>query len=138
MGEAGRNRIKHSTHIVLSSSGVVLLVLSLLAASASAATVARFTWTPQAPYVGQSVHFDGSASTCQRKPCTYTWSDEQPTGGLLGTGPVIDYTFQTTGTKYVTLTVQDRSRYIARAAMNRRPRPAFRSTGFGWWWAYMR
>lgn len=144
MGEAGSNRIdKHGRP----SSGAVLLDLSLLAAVvllavagavAHAATTASFTWSPQAPYVGQVVHFDGSASTCQRKPCTYTWTDEQPTGGLLGTGPVIDYAFQTAGTKYVTLTVTDRSRAVARAVMQRPSRPAFRSTGFGWWWAYMR
>ncbi len=70
---------------------------------------AAFTYSPAAPTAGQAVHFDASASTCAATPCTYSWSDLPPSGGVypLGTGTGFDFTFQVVGTKYVTLTVTD-------------------------------
>jgi len=70
---------------------------------------AAFSFSPASPLTGQSVHFDGSASSCQAAPCSYSWADDPPSGGSwpLGNGQSIDFTFQGAGTKYVTLTVTD-------------------------------
>ena len=55
------------------------------------------------------MHFDASGSTCAATPCTYSWSDLPPSGGVypLGSGTEFGFTFQVVGTKYVTLTVTD-------------------------------
>ena len=70
-----------------------------------------FSYSPGAPVTGQTVSFDGSASSCPDAPCTYSWADEPPSGGswALGTGQKISFTFQVVGTKYVTLTATDAS-----------------------------
>jgi hypothetical protein len=70
---------------------------------------AAFTYSPGGPVTGQSVHFDGSTSSCPNGPCTYTWADQPPTGGSwpLGSGQSIDFTFTGVGTKYATLTMTD-------------------------------
>jgi hypothetical protein len=93
---------------------VILLALTALAASADAQetlppTTAAFTFSPLAPRTGQPVHFDGSGSNCLQTPCTYTWTDQPPGGGVwpLGTGKTLDFTFHYVGTKYVNLTVRD-------------------------------
>jgi hypothetical protein len=79
------------------------------AVSLSPAPTAAFKYSPSAPSTGQSVSFDGSASTCSATPCSYTWADDPPTGGSwpLGSGQTISFTFQNVGTKYVTLTITD-------------------------------
>ena len=79
------------------------------AVSSLAAPTAAFKYSPSAPSTGQSVSFDGSASTCSATPCSYTWADDPPTGGSwpLGSGQTMSFTFQNVGTKYVTLTVTD-------------------------------
>jgi hypothetical protein len=79
------------------------------AVSSSPAPTAAFKYSPSAPSTGQSVSFDGSASTCSATPCSYTWADDPPTGGSwpLGSGQTISFTFQNVGTKYVTLTITD-------------------------------
>ena len=76
-------------------------------ANARPGPVAAFTWSPTAPTTGQVVHFDASASTCTATPCTYTWTDEPPGGGVwsLGSGPTLDFTFNLAATKYVNLVV---------------------------------
>ena len=78
-------------------------------ASAAAAPQAAFTYSPARPVTGQSVHFDGSRTTCASSPCTYTWADDPPSGGswALGSGQTITFTFSYVGTKYVTLSVTD-------------------------------
>jgi len=94
---------------------------SVSASSAATAIVAAdppaasFTYSPASPVTGQNVHFDASASTCSNTPCTYTWADNPPSGGSwpLGSGQTLDFTFQGTGTKYVTLTLTDASSYSA-------------------------
>ena len=55
------------------------------------------------------MHFDASGTSCAATPCTYSWSDLPPSGGIypLGSGTALDFTFQVVGTKYVTLTVTD-------------------------------
>jgi hypothetical protein len=70
---------------------------------------ASFGSSPAGPVTGQSVHFDGTASTCAAAPCSYTWADDPPSGGSwpLGSGQSLDFTFKNVGTKYVTLTVTD-------------------------------
>ncbi|MGZ4228367.1 MAG: heparin lyase I family protein [Solirubrobacteraceae bacterium] len=78
-------------------------------ATVGAATLA---WQPASPTTGQTVHFDGTSSSCSSSPCTYTWQDDgsDGPGGTnwpLGTGVTLDFTFQGTGTKYVRLTVRD-------------------------------
>jgi len=85
---------------------LILLALTALAASAGAAQgdppppSAAFTFSPLAPVTGQPVHFDGSDSDCLRPPCTYTWTDQPPGGGVwpLGTGETLDFTFHGVGT----------------------------------------
>jgi parallel beta-helix repeat protein len=67
---------------------------------------AAFGYSPSSPTVGSIVTFDGSSSTCQARPCSYSWTDAGD-GSQLGTGAIISATFQSTGTKYVTLTVTD-------------------------------
>jgi hypothetical protein len=73
------------------------------------APTAAFTFSPSSPVTGESVYFAGGASSCAATPCSYAWADDPPSGGSwpLGTGQSIDFTFQQTGTKYVTLTVTD-------------------------------
>ena len=78
-------------------------------AAVGAATLA---WRPATPTTGQTVHFDGTSSSCSSSPCTYTWQDDgsDGPGGTnwpLGTGVTLDFTFQGAGTKYVRLTVTD-------------------------------
>jgi hypothetical protein len=77
--------------------------------------VPAFIYSPSSPVAGQSVHFDASATTCASTPCTYSWADDPPSGGswALGTGQMMDFTFQDTGTKYVTLTVSDAANQTA-------------------------
>ncbi|MGN6870632.1 MAG: hypothetical protein ACTHMY_19750 [Solirubrobacteraceae bacterium] len=64
---------------------------------------------------GQSVRFDATGSTCADAPCSYSWADDPPGGGSwpLGSGQTINFTFQGTGTKYVTLTITDAANRIA-------------------------
>jgi hypothetical protein len=74
------------------------------------APAARFTVTPAAAVTGTQVTFDGSGSTCGAPPCSYTWKDVGPNGTgdwPLGSGTVISFTFNGTGTKYVRLTLTD-------------------------------
>jgi hypothetical protein len=77
--------------------------------AAPQAPTAGFTYSPGAPVTGQSVSFDGSASSCSYAPCTYSWADDPPSGGswALGSGQRISFTFSVVGTKYVTLTMTD-------------------------------
>ncbi len=76
---------------------------------------ASFTVNPASPTVGQTVSFNGTASTCADTPCTYEWSDDgsatQPPTTLwpLGSGETLSFAFQEAGTKYVRLTVTDAS-----------------------------
>jgi len=70
--------------------------------------VARFTFSPAAPVIGQPVAFDGSASDVGDGSATFTWTDE--TSGAvypLGTGSKLSFTFQQPGTKNVNLSVKD-------------------------------
>ena len=78
-------------------------------ASGLLAPAASFAYSPASPVTGQSVHFDGTGSTCAVSPCSYSWADDPPSGGSwpLGSGQSIDFTFVQAATKYVTLTVTD-------------------------------
>jgi hypothetical protein len=70
---------------------------------------ATFTYTPSSPVTGSPVKFDGNASSCAAKPCTYKWTDDgcpSPCGDL-GTGLTLVFTFVDVGTKAVRLTVTD-------------------------------
>jgi hypothetical protein len=88
-----------------------------------------FTVTPSSAQTGQTVRFDASASRCHgtggwlASNCSaYTWQDDgDPNDPLdspasLGTGRVMSRSFQTVGTKYVWLTVQDSSGRLTRTA----------------------
>ena len=108
----GRGGIVESrTDVVLTASDASGSATSARPAIVSAppAPTAAFNYSPASPVTGQSVHFDGTATTCAASPCTYTWADEPPTGGTwpLGSGPTIDFTFSIAATKYVTLSVTD-------------------------------
>ena len=76
---------------------------------------ASFGYSPASPVTGQSVHFDASGSKCFATPCTYTWEDDPPSGGIwpLGNGQTLDFTFVDPATKYVTLTVTDAANQTA-------------------------
>ncbi|MGN6869362.1 MAG: hypothetical protein ACTHMY_13265 [Solirubrobacteraceae bacterium] len=73
------------------------------------APTASFSYSPANPVTGQTVSFDGTASTCAAAPCSYSWADDPPTGGSwpLGAGSAITFKFTGVGTKYVTLSVTD-------------------------------
>jgi hypothetical protein len=83
-------------------------VCCTMVASAQALPIVSWTYSPTAPVVNQSVHFDGSASTCDFPPCNYIWYwnyTNGHSGGQMGNGPIIDYTFDSAGTKVVILKV---------------------------------
>ena len=50
------------------------------------APTAAFGFSPSSPQPGQSVSFDGSASTCGAPPGSYTWEDDPPGGGTYPLG----------------------------------------------------
>ena len=60
-------------------------LVPLLAAStttqvfANSGPTASFAYSPSYPVAGQPVSFDGSVSTCEAGPCTYTWTDDAVT-----------------------------------------------------------
>jgi hypothetical protein len=105
------------------------ILLTLAAALTLAAPAAEashrsprvdFTVTPSPAQTGQTVTFDASASRCfgsggwSASNCTsYTWQDDADANDPvdspypLGTGRVLSRSFQSAGTKYVWLTVQD-------------------------------
>lgn len=73
---------------------------------------AEFAYSPASPVTGTAVRLDGGASTCPATPCTYVWEDDgnDGPGGTqwpLGTGEVVNFTFQVAATKHVRLTVTD-------------------------------
>jgi beta-glucanase (GH16 family) len=85
----------------------------VLPASASAAVTAKYTYTPSTPVVETTTTFNGSASVCDRKPCSFTWRDDGADGPggdstLLGTGSMLLHTFHTAGDKFIRLTVTNR------------------------------
>ncbi len=81
---------------------------------------AAFTYSPSTPVTGQKITFDGTGSTCNATPCSYTWTDLGPDGPggsnyPLGTGQTLNFTFQVAGTKYVQLKVTDANGQTATA-----------------------
>ena len=110
----GSGDVGHAVRSVVTASnaaGSASAVSSVTQAVSVPPPTAAFTFSPSGPVAGQSVHFDASASTCASAPCSYSWADDPPSGGssALGSGQTLDFTFQTSGTKYVTLTVTDSS-----------------------------
>jgi parallel beta-helix repeat protein len=79
---------------------------TLAGAAGSQGPIASFTYSPASPVVGSAVSFDGSSSTCSPKPCSYIWTDDA-SGSQFATGAKVFYTFQSSGTKYVRLTITD-------------------------------
>jgi chitodextrinase len=63
-----------------------------------------FSYSPSSPTVGQQVSFDGSATSCYSTPCTYRWSNGTTE---FATGQTATLTYQTSGSKTVTLQVTD-------------------------------
>jgi hypothetical protein len=105
---------------------ILLTLAAVLTVAAPAAEAshrdprADFTVTPGQAQTGQTVTFDASASRCygsggwSASNCTsYTWQDDADANDpldspyALGTGRVLSRSFQSAGTKYVWLTVQD-------------------------------
>lgn len=89
------------------------VVAAVLPASAAAAVTARYTYTPSYPRVETTTTFDGTASVCDRKPCSYGWRDEGSDGPggastLLGTGTMLYQTFHSAGDRLIRLTVTNR------------------------------
>ena len=102
--------LRHALVLLASASIAVGLVAP---ASVSAAPTARYTYSPANPVAGQTTMFDGSASSCDRAPCSYRWQDDGPDGPggantALGTGIMLSHTFLQAGAKYVRLTVTNR------------------------------
>jgi hypothetical protein len=90
-------------------------VWAVSAASAIAAPTVRWSMSPVAPvYTGEAVTFDGSATTCDVAPCTYSWRDDGPDGPAspnytLGSGAQMSFTFSQPGTIWARLTVRNAS-----------------------------
>jgi F5/8 type C domain/PKD domain len=98
--------------LVLAASASIAIGL-VAPASVIAAPTARYTYSPANPVAGQTTMFDGSASSCDRAPCSYRWRDDGPDGAggantALGTGMTLSHTFLQAGAKYVRLTVTNR------------------------------
>ena len=90
-----------------------LAIAVVLPGSASAAVTARYTYAPSKPLAEATMTFDGSASVCDRKPCSYTWRDDGSDGPggdstLLGNGSTLYHMFHTAGDKFIRLTVINR------------------------------
>ncbi len=66
--------------------------------------VASFTFTPSTAAVGESVNFDGSASTDDGTITSYSWTFGD---GQTGSGATITHSYANPGTYTVTLTVTD-------------------------------
>ncbi len=77
----------------------------VVAAAVNRPPVARFTFAPLNPTVGQSVRFDASGSTDPDGAITqYIWDFGD---GASGTGRVVTHTYRAAGTYTVRLTVRD-------------------------------
>jgi PKD domain len=117
-GEAGAPRGRHFWDKAQAIAGLATAVLVALIGGLLTYVYnqwqlsAQQPWQPASPTAGQTVHFDGTSSSCSSSPCIYTWQDDgsDGPGGTnwpLGTGVTLDFTFQRAGTKYVRLTVKD-------------------------------
>ena len=115
--------------LLLSSAVLVSLAVPSIA---SAAPTARYSHSPSKPVTGSATTFKASASTCDRPPCSYRWTDDGPDGRKghnwrLGTGKVLRYTFSSAGKKYVRLTVTNarhRRRQAVKTVVVAAPAPA--------------
>ncbi len=104
--------LRHALVLLASASFAAGLVAP---ASVIAAPTARYSYSPANPVAGQTMMFDGSASSCDRTPCSYRWQDDGPDGPggantALGTGIRVSHIFLQAGAKYVRLTVTNRRR----------------------------
>src|SRR5262249_10507610 len=92
----------------------------LVATSTSSPTwsvVPAFNYSPSSPVSGSPVVFDRSSSVCTMTPCAYAWTDDAD-GSQLRTGAQMSFTFQSTGTKSVRLTITDAQAHVAAIAQN--------------------
>jgi PKD domain len=106
--------------VLLASASIAIGLVA--PASVIAAPTARYTYSPANPVAGQTTMFDGSASSCDRQPCSYRWQDDGPDGPggantALGTGMTLSHSFLQAGAKYVRLTVTNR-RGLSSAIVN--------------------
>jgi hypothetical protein len=97
-------------HRRLALAGLVTTA-ALAPATADAAPTAQFSVSPSAPQAGQKVAFAAS-NGCDRRPCTYNWTDLGPDGPggadwPLGTGSSLSFVFSQAGNKWVQLTVRN-------------------------------
>jgi hypothetical protein len=113
---------------------------------------ARFRVLPAHPLVGRRTTFDGSRSTCDRRPCSYRWTMKvlrragrkrryvaitTPSAGhrrspILGRRRSLRYVFRSAGTYLVRLTVFDRShRRASKAERVLVSRPPIRAPSHG-------
>jgi hypothetical protein len=98
------NTLTTPVRAVLASALALLVSVLTLFASAgvsSAAPTAEFTFSPQAPTVGQPVTFT-FRGTCDVEPCAVEWTYFRSGGSSLGThmgrGEVLTYAFPAVGT----------------------------------------
>ncbi|MEF8842133.1 MAG: PKD domain-containing protein [Haloarculaceae archaeon] len=73
---------------------------------ANAPPVAAFEFSPAVPLVGESVAFDATGSTDDRRIVSYEWDLDGDGSGDV-TGRVVGHTFETAGERTVGLTVRD-------------------------------
>ena len=98
-----RNKVAFLAALIFS---VTLLVHPPVAAATP--PVAAFTYTPEAPILGDVVIFDASASTPDGgRIVSYTWDFDDGTPSKSIPDPVADHNYTTFGTYNVTLTVTD-------------------------------
>jgi len=82
---------------------ILLAALVMGTAAAAEVPVADFTFSPQSPYVGETVTFDASGSTPAANITQYRWDFGDGTVGLIGVSQT--HTFQAAGNIIVKLVV---------------------------------
>jgi len=100
-------------------------------AAAYAAPKPKYRYKPAHPVVGRVVTFNAKATSCDRKPCRYRWTNARHR--TLGKKRVIKRRFATPGRKKIRLTVRNRRGgrahivkrvLVQRKGLARSPRPA--------------
>lgn len=86
-----------------------LVILACVPLASAVPPSASFTWQPVFPQPGEAVTFDGSASSDDGSIVSYSWSYQA--GAMfphhMGTGEILEYTWEREDTYNVTLQVED-------------------------------
>lgn len=106
------------------ATSIVVAIVAIVSIAHASPTV-RWTSSPADPYTAEWITFDGSATACDRAPCSYTWQDDGTDGAggtqwpLAPNGPAgqwqclttscsrMQFQFQGAGPKNVRLVVRN-------------------------------